>query len=67
MAGASRRRVPRALSNRDDVLVVVGTIDGTPIGFGAVILERLRSGRTLGVITDLFVEEGARRSGWAKR
>ena len=52
-----------ALVERADALVVVGTIDGTPIGFGAVVLEPLRSGRTLGVITDLFVEEGARSVG----
>lgn len=53
----------RTLVDRDDTLVVVGTIDDTPIGFGAVVLEPLRSGRTLGVITDLFVEEGARSVG----
>ena len=33
------------------------------LGFGAVVVEPLRSGRTLGVITDLFVEEGAREVG----
>ncbi len=53
----------RALVGRDDALVVVGTIDDTPLGFGAVVRERLRSGRTLGVITDLFVDEGARSVG----
>jgi GNAT superfamily N-acetyltransferase len=53
----------RALVDRDDALMVVGTIDDTPLGFGAVVLELLRSGRTLGVITDLFVEEGARSVG----
>jgi ribosomal protein S18 acetylase RimI-like enzyme len=53
----------RALVRRDDALVVVGTIDDTPIGFGAVVVELLRSGRSLGVITDLFVEEEARSVG----
>jgi GNAT superfamily N-acetyltransferase len=53
----------RALVDGDDALLLVGTIDDAPIGFGAVVLERLRSGRTLGVITDLFVEEEARAVG----
>ncbi len=53
----------RALVDRDDALVVMGTIDDAAIGFGAVVLEPLRSGRVLGVITDLFVEEGARSVG----
>ena len=53
----------RALVERTDALVVVGTIDDTPIGFGVAVLEPLRSGRTLGMITDLFVEEGARSVG----
>jgi GNAT superfamily N-acetyltransferase len=51
------------LLERDDALVVVGTFDDTVIGFGAVVLERLRSGETLGVITDLFVEPDARAVG----
>jgi GNAT superfamily N-acetyltransferase len=48
---------------RDDALVLVGTIDDTVVGFGAVRLERLHTGATLGVITDLFVEPGAREVG----
>jgi GNAT superfamily N-acetyltransferase len=52
-----------ALVDRDDALVVVGTVDETVIGFGVVTLERLRNGDTLGVITDLFVEPGARSIG----
>jgi ribosomal protein S18 acetylase RimI-like enzyme len=52
-----------ALVDRDDARVVVGAIDDTTVGFGAVVVETLRSGRTLGVITDLFVEEGARSVG----
>jgi ribosomal protein S18 acetylase RimI-like enzyme len=51
------------LLERDDALVVVGTVDDTVIGFGVVTLERLRNGETLGVITDLFVEPGARAIG----
>ncbi len=53
----------RALLERDDALVVIGSIDDTPLGFGAVVVETLRSGRLLGVITDLFVEEDARSVG----
>jgi GNAT superfamily N-acetyltransferase len=52
-----------ALIARDDALVVVGTVDETVIGFGAVALERLRTGETLGIVTDLFVEPDARAVG----
>ena len=53
----------RALIEREDALVVIGTIDGTPVGFGAVEVETLRNGERLGVITELFVEEEARSVG----
>jgi GNAT superfamily N-acetyltransferase len=52
-----------ALIDRDDALVVVGTVDETIVGFGVVTLERLRTGETLGVISDIFVEPGARAVG----
>ena len=52
-----------ALVERDDALVVVGTVDETVVGFGVVALERLRNGETLGTILDLFVEPGARSVG----
>jgi GNAT superfamily N-acetyltransferase len=52
-----------ALIGRDDALVIVGTVDDTVIGFGVVTLERLRTGDTLGIITDLFVEPDARAVG----
>ena len=52
-----------ALVTRDDALVVVGTIDDVVIGYGAVLVETLRSGARLGVISDLFVEEEARSVG----
>jgi GNAT superfamily N-acetyltransferase len=52
-----------ALLERVDSLVVVGSIDDVPIGFGAVVIETLRSGGLLGVITDLFVEDAARSVG----
>jgi len=47
----------------NDALVVVGTVDETVVGFGVVTLERLRTGETLGIIGDLFVEPGARAVG----
>ena len=53
----------RALLARDDALVVVGTIDDVVLGFGVVVVEQLRSGSHLGVVTDLFVDEGAREVG----
>jgi GNAT superfamily N-acetyltransferase len=52
-----------ALLGRDDVLTVVATIDDVVLGFGAVVVEELRDGRRLGVITDLFVEHLAREVG----
>jgi len=48
---------------RDDAAVVVGTIDGTIVGFGTVEVEVLRDGARLGVIGDLFVDPGARAVG----
>ena len=50
----------RALLDRDDACIVVGTIDDVVLAYAAVIIETLRSGARLGVITDLFVEAGAR-------
>jgi ribosomal protein S18 acetylase RimI-like enzyme len=51
------------LLDRDDASLVVGTLDDAVIGFGAAVVEALRSGERLGVITDLFVEPGARSVG----
>lgn len=51
------------LLDRGDALVIVGTVDETVVGFGVVTLETLRSGDTLGVISDLFVEPDARAVG----
>jgi GNAT superfamily N-acetyltransferase len=50
----------RALLDRDDACVVVGTIDDIVLGYAAVVVETLRSGQRLGVLTDLFVEPDAR-------
>jgi GNAT superfamily N-acetyltransferase len=43
--------------------VAVGTLDGTPVGYGVVRRERLADGGQLGVIEDIFVDPGARAVG----
>ncbi len=48
---------------RDDACVVVGTVDDYVVGFGVVEFERLRTGATLGRVTELFVEPDARAVG----
>jgi GNAT superfamily N-acetyltransferase len=53
----------RELLASDNACVVVGTIDDVVLGFGAVLVETLRSGARLGVVTDLFVEPDARQVG----
>jgi GNAT superfamily N-acetyltransferase len=57
----------RALVAHDDARVVVGTYAEAVLGFGAVVVERVRSGASLGVITDLFVEPDAREVGVGER
>jgi ribosomal protein S18 acetylase RimI-like enzyme len=52
-----------ALLTRDDAQLLVGTLDDVVVGFGATVIEQLRSGACHGVITDLFVEEPAREVG----
>lgn len=43
--------------------VVVGTIDGTPVGYGVLRVDEMRDGSRLGIISDLFTLEGAREVG----
>jgi GNAT superfamily N-acetyltransferase len=62
------RSVPAHASLRAAVsdpaqLVLVGTIDGTVIGYLAARTEALADGTLLGVVTDIFVEPGARGVG----
>ena len=52
-----------ALLARDDARLLLGTIDDVVLGFAAVVVEQLRSGARLGVVTDLFVEPEAREVG----
>ncbi len=53
----------RDLLTRADAHVVVGTVGGAPVGFGTVVVERLRDGRLLGIVRDLYVEPEARAVG----
>lgn len=64
-----RRQLARPLPPTDslradladpDTHVVVGTIDGTVVGYGVVRVDVLRDGGRLGVISDLFTVDGAR-------
>lgn len=51
------------LLQRPDARVVVGTIDGSVVGFGAGTVEKLQDGRLLGVVSELFVHPEARAVG----
>ena len=51
------------LLTRDHARVIVGCIDEVVVGFGAVLVEHLRDGTNLGVVTDLYVEPDARSVG----
>ncbi len=53
----------RALLDDPDARVVVATIDGVVMGYAVVRLEYLGDGSVLGVVDDVFVEEGAREVG----
>ena len=44
-------------------LVVVGCIDDAVVGYGTVRLQGLVDGTTIGVVDDIFTEEGARGVG----
>ena len=48
---------------RHDACLVVGTIDGTVIGFGVGEVETLQDGTSLGVASELFVDPEARAVG----
>ena len=46
-----------------DAVVIAGTIDDVVVGYAAGRTEVLRDGTTLGIIDDLYVDEGARSVG----
>ena len=52
-----------ALVADPDALVLAGTIDDTVVGYAVAVTEQLRTGDRLGVVTDVYVEEGARAIG----
>jgi len=56
------RRLDDAIDD-PDAHIVAGTIDDVVIGYGLARVEELRDGTRLGVVDDLFVEEGARAVG----
>ena len=47
----------------DDALVVVGTIDETIVGYGAIRLVELHDGSTMGLVGDIYVLPDARGVG----
>ncbi len=53
----------RRLLDEPGVRMLVATIDGTVVGYAVARLESLGDGSVLGVIDDIFVEEGARQVG----
>lgn len=53
----------RAEVSRDDATVVVGTIDGTVVGYAAAHVQPLHDGRGIARITDLYVLPDARKVG----
>ena len=64
-----RRQLARPVPPRDSLAedlgaphchVVLGTIDGEPVGYSVVRVEELRDGSRLGVISDLFTLPEAR-------
>ena len=48
---------------REDALVLAGTIDDAVVGYAVVRTETLRDGTTLGVVSDIYVEPEARAVG----
>jgi GNAT superfamily N-acetyltransferase len=60
--GEPRSELAAALTS-DRHEVVVGTLDGTVVGYGLVRSERLGDGGLLGVIDDIYVDPGARAVG----
>ena len=46
-----------------DALVLIGSIDETTIGYAAAHLEPLHDGQPLAVLTEMYVEHGARAVG----
>jgi GNAT superfamily N-acetyltransferase len=52
-----------ALVDDHAALVLVGTIDGSVVGYAVAVTEQLRTGDRLGIVTDVYVESEAREVG----
>jgi GNAT superfamily N-acetyltransferase len=52
-----------ALLRRDDVRVLVGSLDGVALAYAVARVEQLADGSRLGVIDDIYVDPGAREVG----
>jgi GNAT superfamily N-acetyltransferase len=50
----------RAALGDPDQRLLVGTVDGVVVGYGAARVERLRDGGLLAVMDDIYVDPGAR-------
>ena len=55
-------RMFQALADESSV-VAVGTVDGTPVGYGLMVISGVADGTTHAVIEELFVESEARSVG----
>ena len=58
----AQRSLGEAVADPDQ-LVLAGTIDDTVIGYAAAHVEPLEDGALLGVLSDIYVEPGARAVG----
>jgi GNAT superfamily N-acetyltransferase len=52
-----------ALLGDPDCRLLAGTLDGVAVGYAVARIEQLGDGSRLGVVDDIFVEEGARGVG----
>jgi GNAT superfamily N-acetyltransferase len=52
-----------ALVEDPAALVLAGTIDDTVVGYAVAVTEELRTGDRLGIVTDVYVDPGAREVG----
>jgi GNAT superfamily N-acetyltransferase len=58
-----RGRTDPLVLGRDGEHVLAGTIDGAVVGYARIVERALEDGSTLAVLTDIYVEPGARGVG----
>lgn len=51
------------LLGSEDSYVLLGLLDGVPMGFGVAVIEQLNDGALLGVVTEIWVDPEARAIG----